>query len=115
MIKRCPIEMFTHWVKIDIFYKGLSEMTKRSLDHSAVRKGAQEVETAKAKSASKKVKCPGGGRMEVERPEMGAIDINSKDICPKHPDNPFSVTLDTHPASPKAPEYRPKLPYPQKL
>ncbi|KAL4396749.1 hypothetical protein AHAS_Ahas01G0123000 [Arachis hypogaea] len=30
-------------------------------------------------------------------------------------DNPFSVTLHTHPTLPKAPEYKPKIPYPQIL
>ncbi|XP_057759213.1 uncharacterized protein LOC130979704 [Arachis stenosperma] len=34
---------------------------------------------------------------------------------PRHPDNPFSVDLEKYPALPKAPEYKPKMSYPQRL
>ncbi|XP_072058173.1 uncharacterized protein [Arachis hypogaea] len=43
------------------------------------------------------------------------MDVNSKGVPSRHPDNPFPVTLDTHPALPKAPKYKVKLSYPQKL
>ncbi|XP_072075050.1 uncharacterized protein [Arachis hypogaea] len=34
---------------------------------------------------------------------------------PKRADNPFPDSLDTYPTLPKAPEYKPKMPYPQRL
>ena len=34
---------------------------------------------------------------------------------PKCADNPFPDSLDTYPTLPKAPEYKPKMPYPQRL
>ncbi|XP_057726562.1 uncharacterized protein LOC130941934 [Arachis stenosperma] len=34
MTKRCPFDMFSEWTMIDIFYYGLSEFSKMSLDHS---------------------------------------------------------------------------------
>ncbi|QHO09121.1 Retrotransposon gag protein [Arachis hypogaea] len=34
---------------------------------------------------------------------------------PKRADNPFPNSLDTYPTLPKAPEYKPKMPYPQRL
>ncbi|XP_015963487.1 uncharacterized protein LOC107487379 [Arachis duranensis] len=34
---------------------------------------------------------------------------------PRHPDNPFSVDLEKYPTLPKAPEYKPKMSYPQRL
>ncbi|XP_020979449.1 uncharacterized protein LOC110272015 [Arachis ipaensis] len=54
--------------------------------------------------------------MGVQCPKRGeAINVNPKDVSARYPDNPFPVTLYTHPALPKAPEYKGKLPYPQKL
>ena len=34
---------------------------------------------------------------------------------PKRADNPFSDSLNIYPTLPKAPEYKPKMPYPQRL
>ncbi|XP_057744885.1 uncharacterized protein LOC130962730 [Arachis stenosperma] len=34
---------------------------------------------------------------------------------PRRADNPFPVSSDTHPTLPKAPEYKPNMPYPQRL
>nr|XP_025652797.1 uncharacterized protein LOC112748769 [Arachis hypogaea] len=154
MLKRCPIEIFTDWVKVDIFYYGLSDIAKMSQDNSAggsihMKKTPEEAdelietvannqylyssektsnnkaqdeeetpesENAATQSTTKAFESQRGSRMGVQPPEKGgAIDANPKDVPPRHPDNPFSVTLDTHPALPKAPEYKAKLPYPQKL
>ena len=35
MTKKCPSDMFSEWTILDIFYYGLSEFSKMSLDHSA--------------------------------------------------------------------------------
>ena len=35
MTKRCPSDMLSEWTILDIFYYGLSEFSKMSLDHSA--------------------------------------------------------------------------------
>ena len=35
LTKRCPSDMFSEWTLLDIFYYGLSEFSKMSLDHSA--------------------------------------------------------------------------------
>ncbi|XP_057719660.1 uncharacterized protein LOC130934087 [Arachis stenosperma] len=51
--------------------------------------------------------------LEQEAPEE-AKD-KEEHIPPKHSENRFPVTLDTHPALPKAPEYKAKMPSPQRL
>ncbi|XLR22070.1 hypothetical protein S83_049970, partial [Arachis hypogaea] len=35
MLRKCPSEMFSEWVQLDIFYYGLTEKAQMSLDHSA--------------------------------------------------------------------------------
>ncbi|RTK56707.1 hypothetical protein DRJ85_15015, partial [Enterococcus faecalis] len=35
MIKKCLSDMFSEWTILDIFYYGLSELSKMSLDNSA--------------------------------------------------------------------------------
>ncbi|KAL4329468.1 hypothetical protein AHAS_Ahas13G0303100 [Arachis hypogaea] len=35
LIRRCPLDMILDWTILDIFYDGLSEASKMSLDHSA--------------------------------------------------------------------------------
>ncbi|KAL4329108.1 hypothetical protein AHAS_Ahas13G0267100 [Arachis hypogaea] len=35
MLRKCPTKMFLEWVQLDIFYYGLSDMARMSLDHSA--------------------------------------------------------------------------------
>ena len=35
MLRKCPSEMFSEWVQLDIFYYGLTEKAQISLDHSA--------------------------------------------------------------------------------
>ena len=35
MLRKCPSEMFSEWVQLDIFYYGLTEKAHMSLDHSA--------------------------------------------------------------------------------
>ena len=35
MLRKCPSEMFSEWVQLDIFYYGLTEKAQLSLDHSA--------------------------------------------------------------------------------
>ncbi|QHN77579.1 Retrotransposon gag protein [Arachis hypogaea] len=32
---QCPLDMFSKWTQLDIFYEGLGEMSKMSLDTSA--------------------------------------------------------------------------------
>ena len=35
MLRKCPSEIFSEWVQLDIFYYGLTEKATMSLDHSA--------------------------------------------------------------------------------
>ena len=35
MLRKCPSEMFSEWVQLDIFYYGLTERAQMSLDYSA--------------------------------------------------------------------------------
>ena len=35
MLRKCPSEIFSEWVQLDIFYYGLTEKAQISLDHSA--------------------------------------------------------------------------------
>ena len=35
MLRKCPSEMFSEWVQLDIFYYGLAEEAQMSLDYSA--------------------------------------------------------------------------------
>ncbi|KAL4322147.1 hypothetical protein AHAS_Ahas14G0181400 [Arachis hypogaea] len=35
MLRKCPTKIISKWVKLDIFYYGLTDMAKMSLDHSA--------------------------------------------------------------------------------
>ena len=35
MLRKCPSEIFSEWVQLDIFYYGLTKKAQMSLDHSA--------------------------------------------------------------------------------
>ena len=35
MLRKCPSEMFSEWIQLDIFYYGLTKKVQMSLDHSA--------------------------------------------------------------------------------
>ena len=35
MIDKCPTEMFSEWVQLDIFYYGVTDVARMALDHSA--------------------------------------------------------------------------------
>ena len=35
MLRKCPSEIFSEWVHLDIFFYGLTEKAQMSLDHSA--------------------------------------------------------------------------------
>ncbi|XP_015954607.1 uncharacterized protein LOC107478965 [Arachis duranensis] len=62
-----------------------------------------------AGAESQVTKKPG----EKEAPE----EVQSKEehAPSRHLDNPFLVDVEKYPALPKAPEYKPKMPYPQRL
>ncbi|QHO06577.1 Retrotransposon gag protein [Arachis hypogaea] len=51
--------------------------------------------------------------VEKEAPEEKKEEVEH--APPKRANNPFSDSLDTYPTLPKAPEYKPKLSYPQRL
>ena len=34
MLRKCPSEIFSEWVQLDIFYYGLTKRAQTSLDHS---------------------------------------------------------------------------------
>ncbi|XP_072073981.1 uncharacterized protein [Arachis hypogaea] len=51
--------------------------------------------------------------VEKEAPEEAKSQ--EEHAPPRHPDNPFLVDLEQYPANPKAPEYKAKMPYPQRL
>ncbi|KAL4397156.1 hypothetical protein AHAS_Ahas01G0163700 [Arachis hypogaea] len=51
--------------------------------------------------------------VEKEAPEKKRGELEH--APPKRVDNPFPDSLDTYPTLPKAPEYKPKMPYPQRL
>ncbi|KAL4374043.1 hypothetical protein AHAS_Ahas05G0142300 [Arachis hypogaea] len=51
----------------------------------------------------------------VEKEALEEKEEEEEHAPPKHADNPFPDSLDTYPTLPKAPEYKPKMPYPQKL
>ena len=50
--------------------------------------------------------------IEKEAPEEKKEEVEH--TPPKRADNPFPDSLDTYPTLPKAPEYKPKMPYPQR-
>ncbi|KAL4345373.1 hypothetical protein AHAS_Ahas11G0271900 [Arachis hypogaea] len=54
-----------------------------------------------------------GELVEKEAPVEKKEEVEH--VPPKCADNPFSDSLDTYPTLPKAPEYKPKMPYPQRL
>ncbi|KAL4337500.1 hypothetical protein AHAS_Ahas12G0116400 [Arachis hypogaea] len=54
-----------------------------------------------------------GELVEKEVPEEKKEDVEH--VPPKRADNPFPDSLDTYPTLPKAPEYKPKMTYPQRL
>ena len=51
--------------------------------------------------------------IEKEAPEEKKEEVEH--VPPKRADNPFPDSFDTYPTLPKAPEYKPKMPYPQRL
>ncbi|KAL4329358.1 Retrotransposon gag protein [Arachis hypogaea] len=51
--------------------------------------------------------------VEKEAPEEKKEEVEH--APPKHADNPFPDSLNTYPTLPKAPEYKAKMPYPQRL
>ncbi|XP_016173226.1 uncharacterized protein LOC107615698 [Arachis ipaensis] len=51
--------------------------------------------------------------VEKEAPEKDKNKVEHNPL--RHPDNPFLVDLETRSALPKAPEYKRKMPYPQRL
>ncbi|KAL4329402.1 hypothetical protein AHAS_Ahas13G0296500 [Arachis hypogaea] len=51
--------------------------------------------------------------VEKEAPEEKKEEVEH--APPKRADNPFPYSLDTYPTLPKAPEYKPKMSYPQRL
>ncbi|KAL4337647.1 hypothetical protein AHAS_Ahas12G0131100 [Arachis hypogaea] len=51
--------------------------------------------------------------VEIEAPEEKEEEVEH--APPKRADNPFPDSFDTYPTLPKAPEYKPKMPYPQRL
>ncbi|KAL4288034.1 hypothetical protein AHAS_Ahas19G0245800 [Arachis hypogaea] len=51
--------------------------------------------------------------VEKEAPEEKKEEVEH--VPPKRADNPFPDSLGTYPTLPKAPEYKPKMPYPQRL
>ncbi|KAL4371556.1 hypothetical protein AHAS_Ahas06G0177600 [Arachis hypogaea] len=54
-----------------------------------------------------------GELVEKEAPEEKKEEVEH--VPPKRADNPFPDSLDAYPTLPKAPEYKPKMPYPQRL
>ena len=57
-------------------------------------------------------------RANEELVEKKAPEENKEEVehaPPKRADNPFPDSLDTYPTLPKAPEYKRKMPYPQRL
>ncbi|KAL4371530.1 hypothetical protein AHAS_Ahas06G0175000 [Arachis hypogaea] len=51
--------------------------------------------------------------VEKEAPEEKKEEVEH--ATPKRANNPFPDSVDTYPTLPKAPEYKPKMPYPQRL
>ncbi|KAL4344728.1 hypothetical protein AHAS_Ahas11G0207400 [Arachis hypogaea] len=53
--------------------------------------------------------------MPVEKKALEEVQNKEEHAPSRHPDNPFSVDLEKYPVLPKALEYKPKMPYPQRL
>ncbi|XP_015940378.1 uncharacterized protein LOC107465906 [Arachis duranensis] len=79
---------------------------------STPREECQAVKLRSGKIAGLKSK---GSEEQVEKETTERTNEESEHTHSRHPDNPFSVTLDTHPALLKAPKYKLKTPYLQRL
>ncbi|KAL4286919.1 hypothetical protein AHAS_Ahas19G0134300 [Arachis hypogaea] len=51
----------------------------------------------------------------IEKEALEKAQAKEKDTPERHLDNPFPVDLEQYPVKPKAPEYKQKMPYPQRL
>ncbi|KAL4294136.1 hypothetical protein AHAS_Ahas18G0197900 [Arachis hypogaea] len=87
--------------------------TKAQVNEEPVEKeDCKVIQLRSGKVAGSETKV-NGESVEKEAPKEKKEEVEH--VPPKHADNPFPDSLDTYPTLPKAPEYKPKMTYPQRL
>ncbi|KAL4357600.1 hypothetical protein AHAS_Ahas09G0202900 [Arachis hypogaea] len=90
----------------------ISGQVKAQVDEEPVKKDCNVIQLRSGKVAGSETKV-NEELVEKEAPKEKKEEVEH--APPKHADNPFPDSLDTYPRLPKAPEYKPKMPYPQRL
>ncbi|KAL4321888.1 hypothetical protein AHAS_Ahas14G0155500 [Arachis hypogaea] len=93
MLRKCPNKIFSEWVQLDIFYYGLSDMAKISLDHSAGGSIHERKTTEEAHELIEIVATNQHLYSSVETPIKGEVKAISIESNPPEQDGPLTQQL----------------------
>ncbi|KAL4350580.1 hypothetical protein AHAS_Ahas10G0156200 [Arachis hypogaea] len=112
-IKNLEIQIGQLAIKVnEIDQRTTNSLPEAQVADESVEKDCKVIQLRSGKVAGSEAKV-NEESVEKEAPEEKKEE--EEHAPPKHMDNPFPDSLDTHPTLPKAPKYKPKMPYPQKL